>query len=387
MPGLAEALADLADEARPYGDAAAAVRTARTARRRRDVLTAAVAALTGLALMATGLWGPSLRSLPGIGPAAPARTFPYPAGPLAPLPYTPLLPAGAVGAASFVGVRVDPAGDQISVVMPDGRQYRIDLPHTPGVRQSMTLSRDGRYLVWTTGQWSRLRDLATGEELVVPPTALYRWSADSRWLLGWRDHPSNHDELTEVLGRASYAVGNGEPWLEALDQGRLLRLAGYRLDGLIPMMVDDVVDGGLANAFSVDVAPYLRSGDLVASHDPGRERVPYWVGVGQDNIGAMAIANPTLGSISALLVFSTLDGSVLRRVDLPNRRATQRSILGWGVDAVDRNLVIISEVHRGYLALLVVDPSSGHTYEVTRLVSGEAGWGHVAVRGGVATWD
>ena len=138
----------------------------------------------------------------------------------------------------------------------------------------------------------------------------------------------------------------------------------------------------------MDVAPYLRSGESVATHDPGRERVPYWVGVGQDNIGAMAVASPTLGSVSALLVFSTLDGGVLRRVDLPSRRGAERSILGWGVDAVDPNLVIISEVHPGYLALLVVDPSSGHTYEVSRLVSGDGGdWGHVAVRGGVATWD
>ena len=78
-------------------------------------------------------------------------------------------PGQPVGPASFLRVRVDPGGDQINVVLPDGRQYRIDRPHTPGRQQSVTLSRSGRYVVWTTPAGSVLRDLMTGDDLPVVP--------------------------------------------------------------------------------------------------------------------------------------------------------------------------------------------------------------------------
>jgi hypothetical protein len=385
MPALADLLADLADEAHRYGDAAAAVRTARGRRRRRDLLAATGASATGLLLVLAGLLGPTALNIrPGAGPSAGSLAFPTgPVPLLADAP--PMTPGQPVGQASFLRMRTGPAGVQIYVVLPDGRQYRIDQPHTPEQKQSITLSPNGRYVVWTAPDGPVLRDLLTGDDVpVAAPDQFLEWSPDSFWLLG--TDALNGQVVTNLLGRRSYVVGPSErDPLDVLNDGRLLVLAGYRLDGQIPMMVSDPVDGGIPRAFTVDAAPYLSPGQTVAVHSPQLSRIPHWVGGGAYGHAVMAINCADTGPNCGLLVFSPVDGKVQRRIDLPGR--WPRSIVGWSADGVERDRVLLTEARIGGTTLLAVDPATGGVQEVSGLKPGADGeWGELVVRGGVATW-
>jgi len=215
---------------------------------------------------------------------------------------------------------VDPGCVQINVVLPDGRQYRIDRPHTPGQRQSVTLSPKGRYVVWTAPTGPVLRDLLTGDDLpVVAPEQFQGWSPDSFWLLG-TERNGQLLVLANPLFGESHAFGPSEEApLDVLNDGRLLLFAGYRLDGLIPMMVSDPLHSAVPAAFTVDAAPYLSPGQTVAVHTPQVSRIPHWVGAGAYGHAVMAINCADTGPNCGLLVFSPVDGKVQRRIDLPGR--------------------------------------------------------------------
>jgi hypothetical protein len=84
-----------------------------------------------------------------------------------------------------------------------------------------------------------------------------------------------------------------------------------------------------------------------------------------------------------------VDGDVQRRIDLPAAQALEpRSIVGLASDPVHGNLLPMSEVRVGYVALVAVDPTTGTVFDAARLEYGQHGErGHMVVRGGSATWE
>ena len=204
MPGLREALADLADEARPYGDPAAAVGERARRRRRRVFGPAAMVAV--LILSAAAIWGPRLMPINQAGgrptpPASPPCRSGFPV----PLPSGAAAGAGrplpadrGIGAAWLVRVREARTATG-STSLPTGQQYQIELPDASPRFTSVTLSPNGRFLLWTTPDGTVLRDFSGTGQIRVPVHGWRMWAPDSGALRAWTAGAGGCSTRTPVI--------------------------------------------------------------------------------------------------------------------------------------------------------------------------------------------
>ena len=382
MPTLPDLLDDLAEEARPYGDAAAAVRTAVTARRRRRVAgRLSVAAV--LALVAGSVWGPRLMpadpwharpAAPG-APSGPDRIFPYPSRPVPLLEQAQPLPADqGIGAASLVRVWESSDGDRINIVLPTGRQYQIELPDASPGFTSITLSPNGRFLLWTSPDGTVLRDLTGTGQSILPVRGWRMWAPDSGALLGvdagnwWMLDPQTGNLRTVPPPDGALLLAGGR-WLGG--------------DGPVGTEQHEFVvrdsAGAQVGQFIVDPTPLLADGETVLSTDAR----PGYVMVGGDELAIMSVGDRAGGGVKAFIVFSTRDGAVLRRIDMPDPLwFHQTDLMSW-----DENLLVLTRTEQKHIAVFIVDPTTGERYEVSRLEYGRNVASHEVTRGAMATWD
>jgi hypothetical protein len=385
MPALADLLHDLAQEARPYGDPAAAVRTAATNRRRRRV-GGPIAAAAVLIMVGAAIWGPRLMPIDQSGghmvtSAGPDRIFPYPSQPVPLLETARALPADeGIGVASFVRVREGTDDDGINIVMPTGRQYQVVIPDASPSLASVTLSPDGRFLLWATPGGAVLRDLTGTSQIQVQVSVLgwRMWAPDSSGLLGMND--GRWWMLDPLTGHVR-TVPDPTP--------ALLMAGGRWLGGPVPPGTPDTEEhdfavrdpsGAEIGRFIVDPRPLLADTETVL----GISTRPGWVTLGID-LGIMSVGDRAGGGVTAFIVFSLHDGHVVRRVNLPDPLwFHQTDLMSW-----DGNLLVLTRTESRYIAIVIVDPATGEQYEVSQLEygGGRNELGHVVTRGAMATWD
>lgn len=401
MPELREALAELAELARPYGDAQAAIQKAAAARRRRQILIPG-SALAVVVTLVVAIAGPLARRGEPYQPAEPSapaeHTFPYPKEPVTLDPDAPPLPSdGPVGAASFVWARSAPTA--LHIVLPAGRQFQIPLDPVTGEGdgRSAYLSPNGQVLIWRTADGARLRDLTSTRQAELPARGYSLWSPNSRWVVGWNGGGDavrlDVETLDEVaLPRLANLFG-------LLDTGELLVVDGDPGGEKVQFSVLDPVTGTKKRSFVVDARPHLVGSESVYIPIPDsapRVLASLWTAGGE--VGLIRIdriddgTNPGASfsgeSATGLLVFSTTDGRVLRRIDrtLSEQEHTPGRYSGWpgplSWNPVDGNQVVLLEDASAGCTITLIDIASGEHVEVAR-VACDLG-GPIAVRGGTA---
>lgn len=180
---------ELDAEARNYVDPE---RVIALAKRRRGSAAAAAAIPVALAgvLGAVVVLGPGAARTPSspIGEAA-GPTTATAAGMLRPPGQLTALPPGPVGRAAFAYTPCRGACDGVYVVLNDGRQFVLPSPAEGGPSvQSMTMSRDGRWLGYPWQGQYMVRSLTEARVHQVKPEATdavfpVAWSSDSQRLL------------------------------------------------------------------------------------------------------------------------------------------------------------------------------------------------------------
>ncbi len=311
MTDLRQDLHDLAAQARPYGDAHVAIRTDRRRRVARQTTVAATAALAvaAAATLWTQLAGPVADPQPPGASASPTRN-----APVAFLDDAPPLPQGQpVARAELIIVRET---DKLvaNLLLSDGTQYRIDGP-SPG------LSPDKRWLVFRSGGQTVVRDLQTGlsTELDVE---INDWSANSEWALAVTD--GGHVVLRTGEWEHGGTIASQGRAVAIFDDGTVL---AFRSEGAgdptgSTLSLDVLGPTGHERQLDIDLSSVLRPGEQLS---PPRVEVSGPAnGFGVIPVGFTQ--EGTTGLLGALVIFSTDDGTILRRIDIPAQRRADRRL-------------------------------------------------------------
>jgi len=348
--------------------------------RSRQLWRTRMLAMTGVALavVAVTVWsmgrptqnlnGPTIGTSPTVGPTSTLgptdpifpfeSSFDYPADVVVPDTAAPLLPTDrGVGKVSFVFANAQLAGEY--VVMRDGRQFRVD----PAGGISITLSPDGRWLSLATDGVFSLRDL-TGTTRRATGIMDKAWSADGRYLLG--RNQSGYavlDTRTWSLrtlpgGRDQYAFG-------VLDTGHVVVLDGEAAADHVPIKVINVTDGSTVQSFTLSAAGQLRAGETLtkAGGEFGVDLVDLRIAGGYGVVRIQHEARQNAG----YLVFSTEDGRVLRRIELPSRVPTGWLLTGTRLTAIDSNISQAPQLNSGPDFVVAIDLRDGHFSTLSRI--------------------
>lgn len=373
MINLRDELTGLAGQARPYGDAGAAVATARRRSARRALAIPAVAVVVVLAVV-FAWWHPRPDAL---GPTNPtpslsnsATTHPtpdpnvtltrdYPAVRVVPDPNSRPLPTDrAVGPASFVML---PSLDGFArLVMPDGVQYKL-VPPTDGL--GLALSPDGRYLVWNLYSGIDVRDLTGTADVRVPTGGLVAaWSADGRWLLLRGD--GGYFETIEMQTWRRTALAGSRPPLGVLNDGTVLvrDTSVYATAARLPVAVIDPASGATRRRFVVDSSSVLAPGESMLTlyyGDSGGAPFPmFHLVVGQDfGVLQLNYSHGDVGyeGLGGLVAFSLRDGSV-HRVDPPGFVREQTT---WDLSSAAGSEFVLGHDLGATTYIALLDPKGG----------------------------
>lgn len=250
----------------------------------------------------------------------------YPAVSVVPDTAAPLLPTDrAVGNASFGFGNAQFSNEYL--VMRDGRQFKVD----PGMGILSMLSPDGRWLALYKDNVTSLRDL-TGTTTRPAGITDQAWSANGRFLLG-REQTGYAVLDTQTWILRAVPGGRGQWAFGVLDTGDVLLLDGKVAADHVPIRTINPTDGVTVQRFTVDAAGRLRTGETLTR--PGGE---FGVDLVDIRIGAgygVVRIHYELRNSPGYLVFSTEDGRVVRRIDIPSEAPTGWMFTGTRLTATD----------------------------------------------------
>ncbi|WP_155369846.1 SigE family RNA polymerase sigma factor [Catellatospora vulcania] len=319
LANLRRALPLYAEQAGQYADAPAALVAARRRRSRR----AAVVALAIVPLLLTALWY-AVRDPADVPPPAtvPPSVSPVSLPRLRPRPEQPTsvgnLPADrGIGGASLLLAGSSPG--LVQLVGGDGGLYHHFVP-AEQLLNAPALSPDGRWLTWTTAQATMVRDLTDTTVRELPPSSgAPFWSPSGGWFL-IPATPTRGDLLYRMPDWAAHPLAQAAPehmtWA-VLDSGELLRSARAVSPTAAAFVLAEPFTGAVRQ-IRVDAAGLLGAGESItapAAVLPTRIDVQIGVGVAAFRVvREEPVAGTSVGQ--SVIEFSTVDGRVLRRIDL-----------------------------------------------------------------------
>ncbi len=274
-------------------------------------------------------------------------------------PAAPSLPTDrAVGNASFVFAQAQPPVNYL--VTRDGRQYRID----PAMGESSIISPDGRWLTLRKDGVISVRDL-TGTTYRATEIVFERWwSGDGRYHLG--------------TDQSGYAVLDTQTWtmrpvgagtdlfpFGVLDTGQVLVPDGTPAADRIPMRIVNAPGGSTATRYTVIGSGRLRAGEslIKSGGEWGVDLVDVRVA---GEYGVVRIHRDTLQPPSSdFLVFSTADGRIVRRIDVPSRLSTGWYLTGTLVTVIDHVSAPSDQLRTEFV--VAIDLRDGHVATVSRI--------------------
>jgi hypothetical protein len=360
-------LAALAEQAENYADADAALHRLSSRRRRRGAVVAAAAAVLLLSVATFWFAGRPRAVQPPVTPAssAPVPAVPYPATVDPPARPARDLPRDrAVGVASLVYQPCTTC--RPNLVMPDGTQYRLSTMDLSPISAVAGLSPDGRWLLTRGGSAAQIRDLTgTTSHPIGDASRVVDWSPDSRWVLSVLGDDAGR-QVTDLSTGKTTPVDPGT--LAVLEGGNLLMPDGVARNRRMPVRVLDRA-GNVRRHFVLDAGRALHGREDLFTYDTDRAHgtaILTSVGVGAGTI-MMRVYNADHESV---VLFSSRDGSLLRRLDMPPHTTNYTD---WTVVAFDgTSLVAQYQPLSGPSAgrrqwLYLIDPGSGARREVCSL--------------------
>ena len=326
MSGLADLLADVADEAKVYGDTERAVRVLRRRRRATRLAPVVLAAVVTLAVSVTYVAvrrGPGHMTPSGIVSWLPSRLLPDADAPPLPTDH-------GVGPGSLLyAVRADHA----VLVTADLHQYALP----PAVSPPLSLSPDGRWLVSVVDRRIVLRDLtgtATRDLFALPDGEINTaWSSDGHT---FAIQPLTSEGTTIVVdldSLRSHRIAMRLRLCGAQDSGKLLGCPSAGEPVSVTLV--DAATGELGSTVTADLASVLTPAEQQANLVVNSMSAGVVGQLAGGDVVAVrtSVYNAKFGVIQPgdLLLVDVATGRFIRRIALPPQAEPRTVPMSGGV--------------------------------------------------------